>query len=67
MDQQNKGISAADFETIKHDIKNQLSNINLLLAQLKEEMQNAPADQIEYLDMIAQGAAKIDTILKSTE
>jgi hypothetical protein len=62
-----KGIDAGTLRTIRHDIKNQLSNINLALGQLKYEMQNASPDQQEYLEMIAASAAKIDTILKTTE
>jgi hypothetical protein len=60
-----KGIDATTFHTIKHDIKNQLSNINLVTAQLKYEMKDAPSDQLEYLDMIALSTSKIDAILNS--
>lgn len=58
---------AEHLRTVRHDIRNQLSNINLLIEQLKYEMQNAPADQRDCLDMIADSIEKIDSILKSTE
>ncbi len=58
---------AEHIRTVRHDIRNQLSNINLLIEQLKHDMQNAPQDQREYLNMITGSIEKIDTILKSTE
>ncbi len=61
-----KVIDARTFHIIKHDIKNQLSNINLVTEQLKYEMQNAPADQLDYLEMIVSSTSKIDAILNST-
>jgi len=65
MDKKDK--EADTLRTIRHDINNQLSNINMLLEQLKYEMQNAPSGQLEYLEMIKLGIAKIDAVLKSTE
>lgn len=64
---EDKPVDADTLRTIKHDIKNQLSNINFLLEQLKHEMQNAPADQLDYLDMVVLSITKIDAILKSTD
>jgi len=66
MDRKDKGIDAETLNKIKHDIKNQLSNITLLLAQLKHEMQNAPEEQLEYLEMIEISITKVDAVLKST-
>jgi hypothetical protein len=54
------------MRTLRHDIKNQLSNINLLLEQLRYELPDATADCVTYIDMIATSAAKIDNILKDT-
>jgi len=67
MGAEDKAIDAKTMFTIKHDIKNQLSNIIMILEQLKHEMQHAPADQLDYLDMIGISAKKIDTILNSTD
>jgi len=61
----NKVVDADTFETIKHDIKNQLSNITLVIAQLKYELKDAPADQLDYLEMIALSTSKIDAILNA--
>ena len=58
---------AERLKDVRHDIRNQLSNINLLIEQLRHELQNAPEDQLDYLDMLANSMEKIDTILKSTE
>jgi len=62
-----RDIDEQTFRTIKHDIKNQLSNVNLLIAQLKYELRDAPEDQLGYLEMMAETTAKIDAILSSTE
>jgi len=60
-----KIIDADAFQTIRHDIKNQLSNINLVTEQLKYELKDAPADQLDYLEMIALSTSKIDAILNA--
>jgi hypothetical protein len=52
---------------VKHDIKNQLSNITLVLEQLKHEVPNSGADYFDYLDMISISAKQIDALLKSTD
>lgn len=52
---------------LRHDIKNQLSNITLLVAELRYEI-NAPSDDcLSYLDMIQKSVSTIDSILKSTQ
>jgi signal transduction histidine kinase len=58
---------AERLRDVRHDIRNQLSNINLLIDQLKYELKEAPQDQREYLDMLENSIEKIDFILKSTE
>jgi two-component sensor histidine kinase len=65
MEPADKSSEAQTLRTIKHDIKNQLSNVNLVLAQLKYDMKDAPADQLEYLEMMAESIIKIDAILNS--
>ena len=55
------------LKDVRHDIRNQLSNINLLIEQLRYELKEAPQDQVDYLDMLANSMEKIDSILKSTE
>jgi hypothetical protein len=52
---------------LRHDIKNQLSNINLALDQVRYEIPDITEDIELYLTMIAQSAAKIDNSLKALE
>jgi len=52
---------------LRHDIKNQLSNISLLVAELKYEINAPSADCLSYLDMIDRSVLTIDTLLKGTQ
>ncbi|MDB5011060.1 MAG: hypothetical protein JWR67_2475 [Mucilaginibacter sp.] len=67
MESKNKVVSTDAMRTIKHDIKNQLSNINLLIEQLRYELKDPTAGYIDYLDMMALSTTKIDAILNNTE
>jgi len=50
---------------LKHDVRNQLSNINLAIEQLRFELTNEKSeDSAFYLDLIAQSCRKINDILK---
>jgi len=62
-----KAIDGDMLNVLKHDIKNQLSSITLVLEQLRYEMPDASEDCVGYLDMIAQSAREIHAILKSTD
>lgn len=53
------------LRTLKHDIKNQLSNINLALEQLRYEMLDASTDCVFYMDTIAMSCAKINDLVKN--
>jgi signal transduction histidine kinase len=64
---ENKLISKGAFDILKHDIKNQLSNIQLALEGLKYEVDDKNSDLGLYLDSMAQSAAKIDRLLNSFE
>lgn len=57
----------ASLGVLKHDIKNQLSNIYLALAQLRYELPDISEDCTFYIDLIHKSASKIDTLLKETE
>ena len=61
-----KVIDADAMRVLRHDIKNQLSNITLIIGELKYELKDASPDCIMYLDMISQSALKIDELLKET-
>jgi hypothetical protein len=55
------------LRTLRHDIKNQLSNIYLALEQLRYELPDASEDCIFYIDLLTKSSLKIDKILKETE
>jgi hypothetical protein len=55
------------MRTLRHDIKNQLSNISLLVAELKHEVINPSPDCKMYLDMIDRSVSTIDALLKNTQ
>ncbi len=52
---------------LRHDIKNQLSNIHLALDQLRYEIEKPTEDMIFYMDTIAQSCAKINSLVKTEE
>lgn len=62
-DDDNKPLSGEAFEMLKHDIRNQLSNIQLALEGLKYEAGDPNADLDLYFDSMAQSASKIDKLL----
>lgn len=61
-----KVMDAAAMSKLRHDIKNQLSNITLIIGELKYELKDASPDCIMYLEMINQSALYIDELLKET-
>ena len=66
-DEQNKPLSGEAFEMLKHDIRNQLSNIQLALEGLKYEVDDEGKDLSLYFDSMAQSAKKIDKLLDGFE
>lgn len=56
-----------DMRLLRHDIKNQLSNIHLALDQLRYEIEKPTEDMIFYMDTIAQSCAKINSLVKTEE
>jgi len=51
------------LRTLKHDIKNQLSNIVLALSQLEYELPDPNTDKQFYLDTINDSCKKINKLL----
>lgn len=51
------------LRNLKHDIKNQLSNIVLALSQLEYELPDPDADKQFYLDTINDSCKKINSLL----
>ena len=64
------GDNAIDRDALgilRHDIKNQLSNINLIIGELRHELTDASPDCILYLDMLAKSASTINDLLKEKD
>ena len=56
------------LRTLKHDIRNQLSNIQLALEQLRYEIpEESNADCTFYMDTIAMSCAKITLLIKEEQ
>ena len=55
------------LQVLRHDIKNQLSNIYLALEALRYEVPNPTEDYTFYVDAIATSAAKINSLLADTK
>lgn len=54
----------SEFKNLKHDVRNQLSAIQLAIEQLRYEIPSDSADGIFYLDTIAASCVVIETLLK---
>ena len=67
MDDEAKPVDAKTMMLLKHDIKNQLSNILLAIEQLRYEIPEPTEDCVFYLDSISLSSAKIDTLLREVE
>lgn len=58
---------ANTLRVLRHDIKNQLSNIHLALEQLRYELPEVTEDCVFYMDLISKSSIKINALLKETE
>jgi len=67
MDSDYKAIDANALFALKHDIKNQLTNITLVLSQLRYELPDITPECADYLEMIEASARQIDNLLNETE
>jgi nitrogen fixation/metabolism regulation signal transduction histidine kinase len=61
---EDKTANAEDLRMMKHDVKNQLSNIHLAIEQLRYELENPTEDCVFYMDTIATSCAKINSLIK---
>ncbi len=52
---------------LKHDIRNQLSSIQLAIEQLRYEIPDNSTDGVFYLDTIASSCTIINTLLKDKD
>jgi hypothetical protein len=60
-------INYETMRALKHDVKNQLSNILLAIEQLRYEIKEPTEDCIFYLDAISMSSARIDGLLKEVD
>ncbi|MBS1532118.1 MAG: hypothetical protein JSU01_17585 [Bacteroidetes bacterium] len=65
MEEPNEGKPAeSNIRRVRHDIRNQLSNINLSLEQLRYEIpDDVTTDSAFYINTIAGACAKINMLL----
>jgi signal transduction histidine kinase len=56
-----------EFKDLTHDIRNQLSAIQLAIEQLRYELPPDSADGVFYLDTIVSSCVVIDTLLKDKD
>ena len=66
-DQKADGIDNEAVLVLKHDIKNQLSNIQLAVDGLRFELDTPHEDVELYLDSLQQSAKKIDDLLNNIQ
>jgi nitrogen-specific signal transduction histidine kinase len=62
-----KPVDAETMRMLRHDIKNQLSNIHLALETLKYEISDPNEDTTFCIETIFSSAAKINELLKDPE
>ena len=62
-----KATGPDDSIILKHDIRNQLSNIQLVIQELRYEINDPSADVLVYLDMIAASCTNINVLLKGKD
>lgn len=60
-------MDAEAIQMLRHDIKNQLSNINLALDTLKYEVSDPSEDFLYCLESISISAAKINELINAAE
>ena len=60
-------VDAEVLSTLRHDIKNQLSNIHMALETLRYETPNPSEDFSFCMETIFTSAAKINELLKEPE
>lgn len=62
-----KGVDAETMKMLRHDIKNQLSNIHLALDTLKYEVADPSEDFLYCMESIFTSAAKINELINAAE
>ena len=60
---ESKTITAAELRKLKHDVKNQLSNMILCVEQLKYEITDPAPDLKYYMNAINEGCITINRLI----
>jgi signal transduction histidine kinase len=66
MDNESK-LNDGVFKELKHDIKNQLNNIQLALEGLRYEISDTDPNLKLYMDSLSESARKIDELLNNIQ
>jgi nitrogen-specific signal transduction histidine kinase len=67
LQEQEKDGEDDQLRKLKHDIRNQLSNVHLALEQLKYELPDINDEGLFYIEMIDTSAKKINELLSDAE
>ncbi|WP_345949763.1 hypothetical protein ABDD95_23225 [Mucilaginibacter sp. PAMB04274] len=65
--EENQSAHEQALRMLKHDVKNQLSNIHLAIEQLRYEVENPSTDCIFYMDTIATSCTQINNLLNTID
>ncbi|WP_345954213.1 hypothetical protein [Mucilaginibacter sp. PAMB04168] len=65
--EENQSAHEQALHMLKHDVKNQLSNIHLAIEQLRYEVENPSTDCIFYMDTIATSCTQINNLLNTID
>jgi signal transduction histidine kinase len=60
-------LNEGAFKELKHDIKNQLNNIQLALEGLRYEISDTDPNLKLYMDSLSEAARKIDELLNNIQ
>jgi len=67
MEEPLKDKAADEISELKHDLRNQLSNIYLAIDQLRYEISESSADGLFYIETIVASCEVIKVLLKDKE
>jgi len=67
LQEQEKDGEDDQLRKLKHDIRNQLSNVHLALEQLKYELPDINDEGLFFIEMIDTSAKKINELLNDAE
>lgn len=63
--EEHKPVDAQTFRTLKHDVRNQLSNIIMAIEQLRYELPHVSDDCRFYIKTITDSCSRISSLLEN--